>query len=378
MKKLLFSLLTVVLILSACSGNEAETPSPSPAPTPVESTSPSPTPTPTPTPTPEPTPTPDPGPDLTGLALNPLTGEYIDENIASRRPVAVVINNLNKALPQSGIGQADVIYEVLAEGGITRMIAVFKDFDAEKIGPVRSTRHYFLDFALDNDAIFAHHGGSPQGYNSISNLKINNLDGMALEGKIFFRDPVRKSMPGMLEHSSYTSAQGLLSETASKAYRMQMEEEFKNPFDFYGDDESIAGEPVTKITVPYSPQSQTGVFEYDSENEVYMRSQNGNLHIDELTGEQLSVRNVLVQYVNMYVIAGDDAGRREVTLISQGDGVLFTQGISIPVKWSKESHQAPTIWTSESGDKLTLSKGKTWICVLSDKTDLILESGEGQ
>ena len=376
MKKLLFALLTSVLVLSACSAVKDASPDPSLPPAPVESPTPAPTPTPTPTPTPEPTPTPDPGPDLTGLALNPLTGEYIDENIAARRPVAVVINNLNKALPQSGIGQADVIYEVLAEGGITRMIAIFKDFNAEKIGPVRSTRHYFLDFALDNDAVFAHHGGSPQGYNSISNLSINNLDGMALEGKIFFRDPVRRSMPGMLEHSSYTSAEGLLSEIDFKSFRSEMNENARAPFDFYGDDEILAGDPVTKITVPYSPQSQTGVFEYDSENNVYMRSQNGNIHIDELTGEQLSVSNVLVQYVNMYVIAGDDAGRREVTLVSEGEGMLFTQGISMPVRWSKESHQAPTVWTNVNNEKLVLSKGKTWICVLSNQTDLILETGD--
>ena len=375
MKKLLFALLTSVLILSACSAIKNTDPDPSPTPAPVESPTPSPTPMPTPTPTPSPEPEPDPGPDLTGLALNPLTGEYIDETVAARRPVAVVINNLNKALPQSGIAQADVIYEVLAEGGITRLIAIFKDFDAEKIGPVRSTRHYFLDFALDNDAVFAHHGGSPQGYNSISSLKINNLDGMALEGKIFFRDPVRRSMPGMLEHSSYTSAQGILSEIDVKAFRTEMNEDARAPFDFYGDDEIIAGDSVTKITVPYSPQSQTGVFEYDSENDIYMRSQNGNIHIDELSGEQLSVSNVLVQYVNMYVIAGDSAGRREVTLVSQGTGMLFTQGISMPVKWSKESHHAPTVWTTVNDEKLVLSKGKTWICVLSDKTDLILESG---
>ena len=375
MKKLLFALLASILVLSACSGIKDASADPSLPPSPSPVASPPPTPTPSPTPTPTPTPEPEPEPDLTGLALNPLTGEYIDEQIAARRPVAVVINNLNKALPQSGISQADVIYEVLAEGGITRMIAVFKDFNAEKIGPVRSTRHYFLDFALDNDAVFAHHGGSPQGYSSIANLRINNLDGMALEGKIFYRDPVRRSQPGMLEHSSYTSAEGLLSEIEAKSFRAQMDENFEIPFDFYGDDEIIAGDPITKITVPYSPQSQTGVFEYDEENNVYLRSQNGNIHIDELTGEQLSVNNVLVQYVNMYVISGDDAGRREVTLVSQGEGVLFTQGISLPVKWSKESHQSPTVWTNVNDEKLVLTKGKTWICVLSDKTEIITESG---
>ena len=144
----------------------------------------------------------DPGPDLTGLAMNPLTGHYIDEDLAWRRPLAVVINNINQALPQSGIAQADVIYEVLAEGGVTRLVAIYKEMDAEKIGPVRSTRHYFLDFALNHDAVLVHHGGSPQGYAAISNMGAANLDGMHIV-RAFFRDPARAAIPRMIEHSSF-------------------------------------------------------------------------------------------------------------------------------------------------------------------------------
>jgi len=121
---------------------------------------------------------------------DPLTGLPTEKPVVNCRPVAVVINNHHKALPQSGIGQAAICYEVLAEGNITRIVAVFHDFDAQKIGPVRSARPYLLEFAADYDAIFVHHGGSPRGYDLIEESGIADLDAMRLS-EPFWRDPER-------------------------------------------------------------------------------------------------------------------------------------------------------------------------------------------
>lgn len=312
--------------------------------------------------------------DLTGLGVNPLTGLYIDEEQVNKRPFAVVINNLPKALPQSGIAQADIIYEVLAEGGITRMIAVFKEFDSEKIGSVRSTRSYFLDFAVDNDAIFVHHGGSEQGYADIRKFGYPDLDGMALEGTAFIRDPERKNKPGMYEHSSFTSAAMLKDAADVKGYRTELEDSYEGQFNFYEKEEEMPeGQPAVNITVPFAPGSQVGYFEYDEENQVYLRYQNGSPHMDSEIDAQIKVDNIIVQTVSMRVI--DDVGRRDVDLVGSGSGYLITKGQIYEIKWAKTNRTAPTEWFDSEGNKLKISKGKTWICVFQNTADIIVETG---
>lgn len=311
--------------------------------------------------------------DLTNKSKNLLTGYYIDKDIAKKRPVAVVINNLRKALPQSGISQADLFYEVLAEGDITRIIAIFQDFDSIKIGPVRSTRHYFLDFALDNDAMFVHHGGSPAGYDSIKSLKINNLDGMALEGSAFWRDPERRKQSGMYEHSSYTNKANLLEAIEKYKYRDEKYEDYVGMFQFYDEVTSPANsKESSRISIPFS-KAYTSTFEYDSEMGLYSKFQGEDKHIDEETGEQLKVSNIIVQLTDMYIISGDDAGRREVKLVSSGEGYLITNGVYTEIKWEKKSHEEPTKWYFKDGQPLKLNKGKTWICVYNGEVDFNIE-----
>jgi len=311
----------------------------------------------------EPEELPNPSPDLTGLAMNPLTGHYINEELAGNRPIAIVINNIAQAMPQSGIAQADIIYEVLAEGGITRLVAIYSNLDSEKIGPVRSMRHYFLDFALNHDAIFVHWGWSPQGRDAINRLGIDNLDGMHI-ARAFFRDPERAAIPRMIEHSGYARASGLFEEIELRGIRTELREDFAPPFLFFDGDEEIVGEEVHEITVPFSPGSQVGLFEYIEYAGVYLRSQNGNPQMDEYTGQRIVVENVIIQYAQIRVIDGE--GRRDVTLVGEGRGTLHTRGVAIPVRWSKESHEAPTVWTFENGEPMRISRGKTWICIMAE------------
>lgn len=306
--------------------------------------------------------------NLVGKTPSPLTGLFIDENIAQRRPFAVTINNMSKALPQSGISQADIYYEVLAEGGITRIVAVFQNSTSEKIGPVRSARHYFLDFALDNDAVYIHHGGSPQAYSSIKSLKVNDFDGMNITS-FFFRDKNRMNQKGMYEHSSYIDATKFFDVWNESGYRINKE---NTMFNFSTKAMELDGETAEKVTLAYSGE-QKSVFEYDAENKVYNRFQNSKVHLDEETKEQLAVSNVIIQYTNIYVIADDDKGRREVKLIGNGDGIYITYGKAIPIKWSKTSHNSPTTWTDTSGKPLVLNKGKTWINVFANNGNVTIE-----
>ena len=333
-------------------------------------TTPTPDPTPAPTPTPLPRPTPEPTEDLTGKARSVFTGIYIDEEIASRRPVAVVINNYRRAIPQSGIGSADIHFEVLAEGDITRIVSVFQSESSENIGPVRSTRNYFTDFAFCSDAILVHHGGSPQGYESIRRFSLNNLDGMRLEGTTFWRDPERRANRGM-EHSSMTAV-SLIMEAAEKAgYRMELSEDYTPMWNFFTRFTiPYGGHFSNRVVVPFS-QSQRSTFVYDFRTREYRRYQGDVPHIDEETGEQLTFTNILVQLTRIIVI--DAVGRRQVDLVGSGNGYLITAGHYIPVTWRKESIDSPTQWFDEQGNPLRLNRGRTWICVFSENGTVIFE-----
>jgi len=303
-----------------------------------------------------------------GMAINPLTGLYIDEADAHRRAVAVVINNLPKALPQSGIGEADIYYEVLAEGGITRLVALFQSLKSEKIGPVRSARDYFTYFALDNDAVFVHHGGSGTGYEAIKNRSINNLDGMSCQA--FWRDQVRFNTPGMYEHSSYTDGAGILE--SAKDYGYSMAENDAPMFKFSEEEVMPTGEGAVDIMLDFSAEQKSN-FVYSESKGEYYRYQSGEAHIDELTGETIAVKNVLVQFANMFVIPGDEAGRREVELVGSGTGYYFTNGKYEAVSWVKNSYSSPTKWYGSDGKELELNKGKTFICVYPEGFNVTLQ-----
>jgi len=353
MKKLLL-LMALALLLTACQNTlEIEEPILPEEPLVVEIT-------------PEPEPEEeeeDPGPDLTGLALNALTGHFIDEEAAASRPIAIVIDNISAALPQSGIAQADIIYETLAEGATTRLVAIFTTVDSERIGPVRSTRHNFTDFALAHDAIFVHHGGSPQGYAAISNLRVDNLDGMHVSAA-FFRDRTRAT-GGMrpLEHSSFVRSAELFDAIDARGFRRDLNEEFSQIFEFFDDECEVAGEEMHEVVVTFAP-GKVGRFNYIEGANVYLRTQNDNPHIDEYSGQQLAVENVIVKYARMRVMDGE--GRRDVTLVGEGRGTLHTRGVSIPVLWSRESNHSPTIWTFEDGEPMRITRGKTWICIMPE------------
>lgn len=311
--------------------------------------------------------------DLTGKVPNTLTGLYMNEEVANRRPFAVVFNNNELSLPQSGLSQADIIYEVISEGSITRIIGIFQDFDSAKIGSIRSARHYFIDIALDYDAFFVHFGGSPQAYESLKTLKIDNINGIYLDGGVktdnfdqvvFWRDADRWKVSNLREHSAFTNAANLIGQAEKAKYRLERQD-FEPPFAFYNSFQSYPGaEPAQRISVSYGG-GEPCVFEYDEKTHKYARFQmkGPKPHMDSETGEQITVDNVIVQLTSVKPIAGDTEGRRDVTLVGSGGGYLFTGGTVIPIKWTKAGRTSPTVWTFENGDKLMLNKGQTWICI---------------
>ena len=309
------------------------------------------------------------GQALTPVYTDPLTGLPADEKSAVCRPVAVCIDNHHMALPQSGIEQASIYYEVLAEGNITRLVAIFHNFDAPKIGPVRSVRPYFLNFAMDYDAILVHHGGSPQGYDLIEKTGVADLDAMRLTS-VFWRDPARVNIPGMSVHSSYTGEPQIRKAQEKYEFRPVIREGLNPGFSFYDEPTRPSGASATYVYVPFAPE-YGAAFKY--RDGLYYKYMEDKPQVDAETGKQLSASNVIIQYAPIYIIPDDQAGRREADLLGEGKGLMITQGSLTPIRWNKPSLESPTRWYNADGGDLRFNKGKTWICVVSPETAIDIE-----
>ena len=315
-----------------------------------------------------------------GMAISPLTGMFIPEEMVSQRPVAMQINNIRVAYPQSGISQADIIYETLAEGNITRLLAVFHVYDADKIGPIRSARHYYLDMAASHDAIYMHYGGSPQAYGYISQMKAPSLDGITrADGVLSWRDPERKAIPRMLEHSVYTSRKLIDEAWEAVGYRKDVRENFVSGLVFQKEGKAPFGQRADFITIPFS-SSYVSSFEYDYEAREYTKYSAGELHMDALVDQPLRFTNLIVQKTEMYVIPGDDAGRREVKIIGQGTGYYISHGRAVAIEWSKTAYDETTRYIeTKTGKPLSMNPGKTYIAIVPQRqTVLLTKSGNDE
>ena len=319
-------------------------------------------------PVPEPVvePEPEPEPEPVYPYTNPLTGEGLMEDISAQRPVAVMLNNLEKALPQLGVGQADVIYEIVAEGGITRMMALFQDIEgAGDLGSIRSARDYYVNLAFGHDAIYVHAGGSPQAYEAIKGWGVSAIDFVnGPNGVDSWRDPERRAGAGY-EHSLLTSSSNLLEQMPSW-FRQEHKDGYEVGWTF--DREGPAGgEAAAELTVPFYTY-KTGYFTYDQESGQYAVSQhiNGNDHdyVDGNTGEPVLVSNVLVIYTDISAIAGDSAGRMSVRTTGSGEGLLLRDGQVYAMTWQRDSKSGCYQFLREDGGKLALKPGSSYINVV--------------
>ena len=307
-----------------------------------------------------------------------LTGLPIYEEYEYRRPLAMVINNSGRALPQSGIGSADIVYEVLAEGDVTRLVGIFQSYIPEKIGPMRSARDYFIDFAFNHDALFVHHGASTGGYGRISSLNITNLDGMALEGTVFWRD---RSYPYWavntgnrpIEHSSYTGNERLFTHIENRGIRDYWRDhpyDFGFGFNIWPDVPNPEDGQAYIVNIPFSALYFRR-FVYDPSTGLYMSENRQGQHMDALTQEQVSVSTILIQFTNMRVI--DNVGRRSVDTVGSGSGYMIYGGRYQPVRWEKDSHTSPARWYFLDGTPLRLNPGRVWICVFQSNGNVVFE-----
>lgn len=288
------------------------------------------------------------------------TLKIVDES-SYTRPIAVMINNHNQARPyHSGLQDAYIVYEAIVEGGITRMMAVFKDQTTARIGSVRSSRHYFLDYALENDAIYVHFGWSPQAENDIRSLGVNNING--LYDNAFWRD---YNLPVNYEHKAVTSIEKINEVINQKGYRKEYnsknvldELSLKYSIDEIHINESEDSVVANNVSIPYS-YYMTSSYTYDATNNYYLRYANGVAHKDYITGEQYHFKNIIIEKVENYTI--DSYGRQSLNNIGTGTGYFITNGYARPITWEKASRSSKTVFKYLDGTPVVVNDGNTFI-----------------
>lgn len=337
--------------------------------TPVPTATPTPMPTATPVPTVTPTPEPTPTPDLhIDEWQSELTGEWYSNDVPKLRPYAVMLNNIGVANPQSGIGDASILYEALTEAGITRLMAIFEGISeesscAERIGSVRSARHYFVSFADEYDAIFFHFGGPSYAEKKMKKLKIDHLDGISLEGIVYYRDKNIKA-----PHNAFTSYAGMLKGIEKYKIRTTHEDDWEpNHFTFNEEQTVPEGEgafTADYINLPYSSY-MTSWLTYNPETELYTRNQFGGVHIDYNTEQPLEFTNVIIQVVHEF--DKDANGYQDMDLTdAEGHGFYISKGVGVPITWKKNEKQRFMMYYDSEGNVLSINPGRTFISAFPD------------
>ncbi len=301
-------------------------------------------------------------PDETLTANSYLTGLPCTPEDVEIRPVAVVLNNFHDALPQVSIADADVVWECNAEGGITRLVAVYSDISkVGEIGAVRSARDYFIDVASIHSAILVHAGASPSFYSEVKRLGYDNIDGVnmhTIPSDTFWRDSVKRYERGY-EHSLETSGEKLVQAFSSQNYDTTVVSQ-RSPFNFYNEPTYPEGETSELVTVCHSAYITTD-FTYNSEDNKYYKRSFGKPHVEENTGEQLAFENVMLLYATHRVV--DEDLRLDITLSGEGTGTLYTAGRAVDFNWSRTGKTGELVLKNSDGTPLMLNRGKTHITI---------------
>ena len=277
------------------------------------------------------------------------------------RPYAVMINNHESAREHhAGLEKAYLVYEIVVEGGLTRLMALFKDQNMNRIGSVRSARHYYLDYALENDAIYVHFGWSPQARNDISVWGVSNING--LTDSSFFRDT---SLNIAYEHTAFTSIPLLKELSKQRGYLRDTNKDllFQYSIDEIDLSKKEGAIPANQVSIDYSYSMNTS-YQYDVERKEYKRVVNGEAHmsLNETTGkkEQLTAKNIIITPMRNYDM-GAGKGRQDIDNIGSGDGYFISNGYAVPIQWFKSSRDSQTIYQYLDGTEITLNDGVTYV-----------------
>ncbi len=289
----------------------------------------------------------------------------------------MIDNNVN-ALPQSALNQSYLVYEIIVEGKETRLMALFKGIDVSKedvaIGPIRSARHYFVDYALENDAIYAHLGQSPQAENFIKTHKVADINGQAYDtGKaktanaLFWREKSKKA-----PHNAYTSINSILEISKQKKYETTSVQ--KSLLHYVAKEVQFdeTAKQANKVTIPYSG-NHTVQYLYDETTQRYTRHSKGKKQTDELTGEPVTTKNIIISFIkNTTLNDGENKDRQDLDNLKNAEGYYITNGKAIKITCQKQVAGGQTKYVDSEGNEIEVNDGNTWIniCPLDSKVTL--------
>ena len=294
------------------------------------------------------------------------TSDYLNTN---DRPIAVMIDNDGKdSWPHSGLQDAYLIYEMYVEGSSTRLMALFKGTNTEKIGPVRSCRHYFLDYALENDAIYVAYGWSPRGQSDSHSMGADFINGIqGIDESYFWRERKYKGD----YHSAYTSIEKIKTAAEKKGYRTTTDVKFQ---DYNAEITPMeTGDSATSFKIPYAGH-YTVTYTYDADKHSYTRTLNSSILHQNADGVPFTPTNIIIMEVKNYGLGdADNPARQQFDTVGSGKGYFITEGKKIDITWQKDSRTAKTIYKDMNGNSLKLNPGMTFINLVKPGTAINFE-----
>lgn len=307
----------------------------------------------------------------TAVEEEPITAVLEEKEVqifkGNDRPIAIMIDNHSDAWPQAGLQKAYMVYEIVVEGGETRLMALFKGADVEKIGPVRSARHYFLDYAMENDAIYTHFGESPQADSDIRKYSINEIDGIAEDGTTFKRVKDKAS-----PHNAVTSIEKLIESAKNKKFKMTSNKE--SVLNYVTDEVNLEeGQGAISVTIPHS-DLQTVKYVYDEENKVYQRYARGKKQTDWDSKETITTKNIIITFCDNYTLQDkENKGRQGIKNIGTFDGYYITNGKAIKIKCIKNEREEQTVYQDLEGNEIKVNDGNTFVNICPTDAKVVLE-----
>ena len=298
------------------------------------------------------------------LIYNPLTGVLTLEDISRNRPIAVIIGNTRDALPMNGISYADIVYEVLVEGGLTRMLAIYQDITGVgRIGSVRSARHYQVEIAASYDAIFLFSGGSEPALHAV---RAHGITALTEGSRVFVRDGGRVSGRRFsAPHNLITSGELIERWLPEYDFRFTHDEDREHELRFT-DNPIPGGRAADEVVVRFSG-GKSSMFTFDEASNLYeMRQFNSDFVDANHNGRQVTFTNLIILKTGERSLSGPygHSGRRDLDTVGSGDGYFVYGGRFVEIYWSREHATAQFVYTLRDGTPLELGRGRTYIGII--------------
>ena len=287
---------------------------------------------------------------------------------SNERPIAVMIDNTIGQAPHAGLQDSYLNYEIPIDGGVTRIMAVFKDTNATLVGPIRSSIYYFIDYALENDAIYVHYGLEDYEKKNPQQVNISRINGVENP------DPFRRDSKAIAPHNVFSKLPYIKS-FIEKTSITNTSDKWQNlnysttPIDLT-ENTSYNAKQAAKVTIPYS-ETEIRAYSYDTVNNYYLRYTNGQLHKDRKTSQQFHYKNVIIQRMEIAPKAGDTV--IEAKTVGSGTGYYITNGKFLPIKWTKSSREGKTSFTYEDGTEVLFNDGNTFIQIVPTNANITIE-----